>query len=146
MDPITGVQLIASVVQFIDCGIRAAKTCQELYEHGSPSEFDCAADAAHHMGNVTCSLATTRHSVDTTPSGLSTEEKNLLNLALKCEGYSTALLDELGKLQPHDQQSRREAIKKTFRAMWKHDKIKKLQDDLNSCRALLDSSLLRQLR
>ncbi|KAG8533564.1 uncharacterized protein KY384_001304 [Bacidia gigantensis] len=146
MDPFTGISLAASVVQLIDFGIKAAKTCHGLYEHGSSRDFDDVEIKLSHLDTLTESLKSSLPDMDAGEvAALSKEEKEMRQIALKCEDCSGKLRQEVSKLRPKTRKSSLKTAKKFIRASWKRREILRMQEKLESWKSLLESSLLNRL-
>ena len=146
MDPVTGIGLAASVVQIVQFGINAAKTCQQIYQQGSTSEQSDADFTADRLANLTSSLQHSLQKSATSGFVLSKEEKDLVDLGKKCEDCAHKLQHELRKLRARSQASTMEAARKTARSVWKKGSIVKIQEQLESYRRMLETSLLYDLR
>lgn len=146
MDPITGIGLVASIMQLVQFGISAAKSCQEIYQHGSTTEHAGAADTAGHLTSLTNSVQHSLHTARTQSAVLSKEENDLIKLARKCEDCAKKLQSELCKLQSQPGASHVEALGKAVRSIWKKNTIVKIQEQLEGYRGILEFSLLNQLR
>ena len=146
MDPITGIGLAASIVQLVHFGISAAKACQEIYQHGSTTEYTSADVAAGHLASLTNSVQQSLHNTRTQSAVMSTEENDLIDLARKCEVCAQKLQHELRKLQAQQQASHLEAVRKVARSIWKKTTVVKIQEELEGYRRILETSLLYRLR
>ena len=146
MDPVTGIRLAASVIQLVTFGIDAARTCRDVYQQGSVSEYNNVDYTTSHLASLTKSLEQSLQSSGTPSSALSKEEKELVNLARNCEDCANTLQKELRKLQTQPRASALDAARKTARAVWKKSSISKTQEQLESYRSTLEMSLLSRLR
>ena len=146
MDPITGISLAASVVQLVQFGISSAKAFQEIYQHGSTTEHTSAEFAAGLLASLTNSLQQSLHNTKTQPAVLSAEEKELIDLARKCEDCANRLQYELRKLQAQPQVSHLKAVRIAARSIWKKNTIAKIQEQLENYRRILETSLLCRIR
>ena len=146
MDPITGIGLVASVLQLVQFSINAAQTCHQIYQQGSTSEHTDAAYTANHLADLTKSLQDSLNNAGTSKSALSKEEKDLVDLGRKCEDCANKLQHELRKLQARPQASALEAARKAARSIWKKGSIAKIQEQLDGYRGTLETSLLYRLR
>ncbi|KAI4216048.1 MAG: hypothetical protein LQ351_001544 [Letrouitia transgressa] len=95
MDPITGIGLVASVIQLVHSGINAAKACQQIYQQGSTKDLANVASTANYLTDLTSSLQQSLYSTETQSTSLSQEESNLIDLAWKCEKCADKLQHEL---------------------------------------------------
>ncbi|KAL8715686.1 MAG: hypothetical protein Q9225_006314 [Loekoesia sp. 1 TL-2023] len=145
MDPVTGIGLAAAVVQLVQFSIDAASTCQEIYQQGSTTDHADAHFTAGHLERLTTSLQQSLHNTGTQSAALSREEKDLLELGRKCEECAKKLQRELSKLQAQPRASALEVARKAARSIWKKGAIVKIQEQLESYRKLLETSLLYRL-
>lgn len=146
MDPVTGIGLAASVVQLVQFSINAAKTCQQIYQEGSTNEHLDAGFTTNQLANLSSSLRQSLAKDDTQSSSLSREEKQLRDVAQKCEDSANKLQHELCKLQTLPQASALAAARKAARSIWKKNSIVKIREQLEGYRTVLETSLLYQLR
>lgn len=146
MDPITGISLAASIVQLVQFGISSAKAFQEIYQHGSTTELASAEVAAGLLASLTNSVQQSLHNTNTHSGVLSAEEKELIDLARKCEDCANKLQFELRKLQAQPQVSHLKAVRKAARSIWKKNTIVKIQEELENYRRILETSLLYRIR
>ena len=147
MDPITGVSLVAAVLQLVQFSIKTAKACHEIYAQGSASDFVDIDDTATRLGNLSGSLQQSiRDSEARNPRlSLSKAEIDLIDLGQKCRICANKLHHELIKLRARPRGSRREAMQKFARSVWRHGSITKLQEQLENHRRVLESTLLFRL-
>lgn len=146
MDPITGVGLAASVIQLVTFSIDAVKTCQEVYQRGSVSEYSNLDHTTSHLASLTNSLQQCLQGSGTRSKALTREEEDLVSLARKCEACAKTLQKELRKLQTQPRASALDAARKAARAIWKKSSIIKIQGQLETYRSTLETSLLSRLR
>lgn len=99
MDPITGIGLAALVVQLLQFGIKAAQTCQQIYQQGSTTEYADMNYITGHLARLNVSFQQSLNQAQTPSGALSKEEKELVDLGRKCEECAKELQDELGKLR-----------------------------------------------
>ena len=146
MDPITGVGLAASVIQLLTFSIDAVKTCQELYQKGSLDDYSNLDYTTGHLAGLTNSLQRSLQSCDIRPRALSREEKDLVELAQKCEICAKTLQEELDKLQTQTRASTLKAVRLAVRAWRKKSSIDKIKQQLQAYQSTLETSLLSRLR
>lgn len=145
MDPVTGIGLVASVLQLLEFSIGAARTCQQIYQQGSTSENADAEHVADQLASLTGSLQQSLN--DAQPkSALSKEEKELVDLGRKCEDCANKLQHELRKLKTSSQPSALETARIAFRSIRKRDSIIKIQNQLDEYTKTLETSLLMRIR
>ena len=146
MDPVTGVGLAASVIQLLTFGIDAVKTCQEVYQKGSISDYSNLDYITDHLAGLTASLQQSLQSPDIGSGALTREERDLVELARKCEDCTKILQKELDKLQTRPRASTRKAVRLAARAIWKKGTIDKINQQLQAYQSTLETSLLSRLR
>lgn len=145
MDSITGIGLVASVIQLVHSGINAAKACRQIYEQGSTRDLANVAFTANRLADLTSSLQQSLYNKETQSSALSQEESDLIDLARECESCANKLQHELRNLQARPQASL-EAVQKFAHAIWKKKSITKIQEELDTYSKTLQTSLLYRLR
>ena len=146
MDPITGIGLAASVVQLVQFSIVAAQTCQQIYQDGSTKEHLDTGDIARQLADLAGSLRQSLLQQMPQPPVLSKEEKQLLDIASKCETSANTLKCELQKLQTPPRASVLTVALKAARSIQKKKSIKEIQERLFKYRTVLETSLLHNLR
>ena len=146
MDPVTGIGLVASVVQLVTFGISTVSTIREVYQRGSVSSYDDVDYTADHLSKLTSSLQRSLQSSHTRSSALTRDEKNLIDLARKCEDCAHKLQHELRKLISQPRTSLGAATRITIRAMLKKSKIEDISKQLATYQSTLETSLLHSLR
>ena len=146
MDPITGIGLAASVIQLLTFSIDAVKTCREVYQKGSVSDYSNLDYTTGHLAGLTSSLQNSVQSSRTTSRALTREEKDLVDLARECEDCAKKLQKELNKLQTQSRASTLEAVRIAVRAIRKKSTIDKINQHLQAYQSTLETSLLSRLR
>ncbi len=146
MDPVTGLGLVASVVQLLTFGINTVSTIREVYHRGSISSYDDVEYITGHLGKLTRSLQQSLENSHTHSSALSRDEKDLIDLGRKCEDCAQKLQHELRKLSSQPRISLLAATRKTARAIWKRPKIEEISNQLATYKSTLETSLLHRLR
>ena len=146
MDPVTGIGLVASVLQLLTFSIDAVKTCREVYQKGSVSDYSNLDYTTNHLAGLTSTLQHSLQSSSTRSRILTGEEQDLVELARKCEDCAKTLQKELGKLQTQSRASTLEAVRLAARAMRKKNTIDKINQQLQAYQSTLQTSLLSGLR
>ena len=146
MDPITGIGLAASVIQLLTFSIDAVKTCREVYQKGSVSDYSNLDYTTSHLAGLTNSLQQSLQSSSTRSRALTGEERDLVDLARKCEDCAKRLQKELDKLQTQSGASTLRAARLAARAIWKKSTIDKINQQLQAYQSTLETSLLSRLR
>ena len=143
MDPITGIGLAASVVQLVQFGISAARTCQQISQQGSTKETANADDVAGRLASFITSFQQSLKNAQTTSNALSQEEKELVDLGLKCEECVNELQHELSKLRAGPQAS---VLRVAVRSIRKKSSIIKIQNQLEKYMKILETWLHYRIR
>ena len=146
MDPITGIGLAASVIQLLTFSIDAVKTCRELYQKGAVSDYKNLDYTTNHLAGLTISLQQSLQSSSPGSRALTSEEKDLVELARKCEDCAKTLQKELDKVQTQPGASLLKSVRLTARAMRNKDTIVKINQQLQAYQSGLETSLLSRLR
>lgn len=145
MDPITGIGLVASVVQLVTFGIGTVSTIREVYQRGSVSSYDDVDYTTGHLSKLTESLQQSLQSSHTHSSALTRDEKDLIELSRNCEQCAHKLQHELQKLISQPRTSWLAATRITLRAMRKKSKIEEISKQLATYKSTLETSLLQRL-
>ena len=144
MNPVSEINLAASVIQLMKFGFETLHTIRELHQHESINSYDDVKYTTNHLNNLTESL---QHSLQGSNTQLlSKEEKNLIDLNRRCQDCAFKLQHELRKLRPTSHPSTLMLIQKVARAIWKKDKIEEIKIQLTSFQSTLETSLLHRLR
>ena len=80
MDPVSGVQLVASVIQLISFGIDTAKTCRDVYTNGAVSDYDSINETSSHLHKLAKELEHSLQVQHAQSQALSKEETDLVVL------------------------------------------------------------------
>ena len=136
MDPFAAFSLACGVIQIIDFSAKVAKKCHELYRDGASSDNKEIQEMAKHLTDLRTDLdLKDRCDLD-----------DLLDLGSKCSSTAVELVTELEKMKVTVPHRKRQAVKKTFKAMLKRGAIDNIQKRLEEHRKLLDSTVLVDLR
>lgn len=145
MDPVTGIGLVASVVQLVTFSIGTVSTIREVYQRGSVSSYDDVDYTTGHLSKLTGSLQQSLQSSHTRVSALTKDERDLIDLGRKCEECAHKLQHELHKLSSQPRSSLLAATRITARAIWKRSKIEEISKQLATYKSTLETSLLHRL-
>lgn len=146
MDPVTGIGLVASVVQLLTFGIGTVSTIREVYQRGSVSSYDDVQNTTNHLSRLTGSLQHSLRSTHTHSSTLTRDDIDLIDLARKCADCARKLQHELQKLNSQPRNSLLAATRITARAILKKSKIEEISKRLATYQSTLETSLLHRLR
>ena len=146
MDPVTGVGLIAAVIQLVKFGVDTVSAIRRVHQQGSAGRYDDAEYTTNHLADLTRSLQQSLQASNTQSPALSKAERDLIDVGRKCEDCAGKLQHELGKLHLQPRSSVLAATRKVFRSIWKQPKIDEISKDLASYQAVLETSLLSRLR
>lgn len=130
MDPVAGIGLAASVIQLVTFSIDVAKTCREVYTRGSVSQHDTIDFTTGHLADLSKAVQQAMQSPITSSLALTREEKDLVDLARKCQDCANKLQSELHKLRTPAHASVTAAARTTIRVIWKKDTVSRLQEQL----------------
>lgn len=149
MDPVTGIGLVASVVQLVSFGVQTFKTCRQI-QHGSYQQHEDLDSTSKRLAELTeplkASLQQRSHPRQREQLALAKEEKNLLEVSQQCHDCARKLQDEIRKLQAQPGDGRVDVARKAARAIFKKDRLKEIQSQLERYQAILETSLLHRLR
>lgn len=145
MDPITGISLAASVIQLVQFSSDVVTRYRDISQHGSPAEYTATKDTTEQLASIAGALQQRMEASITSKETLSQDEKDLYELSRKCEECAKTLLGELRRLRIDIKGSPIRIIQKTCRSIWKTNKIDKIKQDLETYRAILQTSLLSRL-
>lgn len=145
MDPLTGIGLVASVVQLVTFGIGTASTIRKVYQRGSISSYENMEYTTGHLSRLTASLQLPLQSSHAHSFPLTADEEDLIELARNCEKCAHKLQKELRKLDSQPHHSLLAATRITARAIWKRSKIEDISKQLAACKSILETSLLQRL-
>lgn len=56
MDPVTGIGLVAAVIQLVKFGVDTVDTIRQVYQQGSASKYDDVEYTTNHLADLTRSL------------------------------------------------------------------------------------------
>ncbi len=145
MDPVTGISLTASVLHLLKFSIDTVTTIREVYEQGSIGRYNDLNETTGRLEECTRSLQQSLQNSNPPSSALAKEDKELLELGRKCEKCAQELQHQLRKLQSQPRSSVMDAMKGVARAVWKKDKIERIDKQLKTYQSILDTSLLLRL-
>lgn len=149
MDPVTGIGLGASVVQFLKFGIDTVTKIREVCEQGSIGKYEDLNYTTDHLEKTTRSLQQSlqqsQQSYNTRSSALAREEQELIDVARKCEKCARELQHEFRKLQSQPRSSVLDAMKRVAQATWRKGKIEEIDKQLKAFQSTLETSLLLRL-
>ncbi|KAL9594594.1 MAG: hypothetical protein Q9219_006954 [cf. Caloplaca sp. 3 TL-2023] len=145
MDPVSGVGLVAAIIQIVSLGIDTVKTVREIYEQGSASNLNDLGVAADHLASLNQSLSQSLQSCGGQSQILTKDEKDLLDLSHKCQKCARDLQEELQKLRCQPGSSLLAATASATKALWRKHKIEGISKQLETFRSTLEFSLLHRL-
>lgn len=138
MDPLTAFSLACGIIQVVDFGSRAVKTCRELHKDGSSSANEDLEEMAKHLTGLRTRLSL--------PDPGQHNQDELLDLGSKCSDTTQALMTELQKLKVNDRHKKRQVFGKTIKTLWKKGAIDEIEKRLDRYREILDTRVLLDLR
>jgi hypothetical protein len=137
MDPITAIGFAANILSFIDYSTKAISTTIEIYEPASGNTQD--GQNSETIATEMRAFAAKLQPPD--KSQLSGEEKALCNLATECQGLAKRILDLLEKFKPKNRKSRGSSLVAGLKTKFYEGERRKLEGQLNHCRAQLGLQL-----
>lgn len=146
MDPLTAFSLACGVIQVVDFSAKVAVKCKEIYDDGALHEYRDLEDLTVHLTDLQVGLRLPSEALAAQDSPVS-HEKDLSELAKACSETADQLVKKLRALRiegPH--KKKRQAIRKTFKAIWEKREIQDIQKQLNGYRNALDTQILIDLR
>ena len=146
MDPITGIGLVASVIQLVTFSIDAVKVCRDMYQQGSLSEYRDLDYTTTKLAGLTDSLQQSLQKSPTASLAPNREERDLIELARKCQDCANKLQEELRIFQTQPRASARQAARQAVRAILKRGSVDKIYRQLQTYQSTLETSLLSRLR
>ena len=155
MDPLTAFGIVCNVIQVVDFGLQTLSTCREIALRGSTSANLDAEYAAGHLRGLSRDLQsclaplsppnpTSGNANATTATG-TLGDKQLQELALRCEQCATELTDMLEKLKVGPNKGKIKAVAKTVETIWKRGQLTAVQNKLENLRRTLDTRILARL-
>ena len=141
MDPISAISLASNIIQLVDFGLKLSKTCCEIYQTGlSAANTDLRNDALSLQSLGAAVEASVQRSAN--PGRLG---KRLQESAKRCAVAAGDLQAAISKLET-TAGGKRSAVGRVVKTLWRKDEIGRLQGLLKQEQALLDGSLLIELR
>jgi hypothetical protein len=142
-EAIAAFSLAANVIQFIDFGSRVAANFYGYHKAGSKSRDD-----ASDLDIINRDLAQVLRNLQVSAPDSSINETGLGRLAQECQKCAQQLDKKLrpmlkARLQ---QLGKRGAVMAAFKAAWKEDEMRSLQEQLDNFRSQLTLHLLASLR
>lgn len=150
MDPLSAFSLTCNIIQVVDFSSKAWSICKELYDRGTFSEYQDLEETTKHLIDLQGSLALSGRNAPSSPGSaqvLSQQDALLMKVAKQCSETAEQLVKKLQKFSvtgPHHK--KRQALTKTFKALWKGSDIQRLQRQLKAHQKALDTRILIDLR
>ena len=148
MDPFSALSLAGNIIQFVDFGIRLLSEAHEIYQSSSGSAAGILEieSVYQDLSNLTARLNVSAIS-PSKPSGISLEEKALVELAGSCKRLADELLATIKDLKVDDGPYRKwRSFHQGLRTLWKKEKLDAIQKRLDNFRKQLSLHLLAILR
>ena len=143
MDPVSAFSVACGVIQVVDFSTKVVSKTRELYKNGSLS-------CNEEIENMATRLESLRSDLElpfcTTDQSLLADENDLLGLADKCSDAAKALIKIVRALKLDRSHSKRQALRKSFKALWKRGDIDEIQERLDRYQRVLDTRILIHLR
>ena len=138
MDPAT----TFSAIHLIDFGIRAVKAFHEIYISKDALTTDNTRSDLETQALRTASSQVSSQLQGLIPSQLSPEQAHLKRVAEKCDQLAKDLITRLDKLKVVVPRSRRKVPVQWMKLMREKGTIQKDHEQLQRCKALLDTQMI----
>ena len=144
MDPLSVFSLVCGVIQVLDCSIRSAAKCKEIYDNGITHEYGELEEVAKHLDDLESRLNLQKSHQDATR--LQNSVDKLSQIAEECSKTAKELLSKVHTVKIEGPRRKRDALKKTVKGFWEKRDIQEIQKRLASHQRMLDSEILIGLR
>ena len=146
LDPFTALSVAATVVQFVDFGVRLVSEGVELYESGSLAKND-------QLELITKDLTRLTKNIVTAPTYAlihSEDETSLKEIAAVCQSIGEELITQLGSLRVQQSgnafENALESFRKSLRSARKKGKIRSIESRLKKVQDQVKINVLAILR
>lgn len=148
MDAVAALSVVCGVIQIVDFGTKVVSKCREIHKTGTSSENRELVSMTTRLQDLSKAIGPYNDQLhhSNLPAQLSDDDRDILELARECSGTADELVAELHKLQVQDPIRKRDAVKKTFKILWKKSTIDGIQNRLEKYQKTLDTRILINLR
>ena len=144
LDPLTGVSLLANIIQVVDFSAQTISLCKQIHKDGQgrPELVEAAADFSVANERLQDTLKPI-----TQPSVLDAQDQVLYDLSTKACKTAGELATELERLHVCDGKGRMmHSVQLALKTLWGKSRVEKLRTQMEDYRRALDSSILVDLR
>lgn len=157
LEPIAALGLACNILQVIEVGLNTIRVAKQVYKDGSldPALTENASaleNISSRIRGTTATISvTTTSSIASTSTRASTNragspDKQLLELADKCQGAARDLREEVNFLNGHPTKAKLIAtLKITAKTTWRRRRLKRLEGKLKDTQSVLQTSLLARV-
>jgi hypothetical protein len=134
MDPFSALSLAASVVQFLEFGVKLISESSEIYKstRGLSIEHAELEDACLNLGTLSSDLAEASAESTFNTVQRSQKEEGLRRMAVACSKIADELLAALRKMSLHDgRHGKLTSFRQALKNVWGKGKVKSLEARLN---------------
>lgn len=138
MDPVTGFQLAAPVVTFVEVGLKLFQIIKQVQKsaNGASEENSARMAVNRSMDTITEIMGATDE------SKIPIEERPLYELAKECKRVSEQMAHVLERITVKRSDSRFAVLSSALKALWYESKLGELETRLNKCRSQIDTHKL----
>ncbi|KAI1370885.1 hypothetical protein F4677DRAFT_457542 [Hypoxylon crocopeplum] len=139
MEAVAAVGLASNVLQFAEFTTKLIRISNELRHHAASPENKDHQILATHLEALAQNISDSAKAISQTSTAVSPEEKALQPVAAGCCELAKSLLKRLETcgIQPGQNASRLQRVKKAFRAIWNKREIEEISNRLDSFRSEL---------
>lgn len=147
MDPITIVGFVSSIVQLITFSTTLVKGAREIYisADGVSTENASLEKTVNDLVDVNAGLRDSL-AIKSIHVSLTSNEKDLQNLARDCQSLADELCTKLQSLKVVGQKKWQKAIRQTINCLWSEHDIVSIQNRLQGYKEQLNLRILESLR
>lgn len=144
MEALAALSLACNVVTLVDCGLKIVSECRQFYKHGTTNEQQDFVSRIQDILSISRSLDKTIVGSQTSQP-LTQGDKELLNVAKKCQSIATELQKELHEAAKGPSGSFKSSVTVVFRLRRRTGKIESIMVRLRECQKLLETRILVNL-
>ncbi|KAF2236932.1 hypothetical protein EV356DRAFT_530447 [Viridothelium virens] len=128
-------------VQFVDFASKLISSANEIRRNGSTEDVEFLKAQTTDLIERNACLQESTHNAEDIIGDVDRTEKALVTAVVRCTKVSNELIALLIKLTPSSR-STFEGVRKSFRMLWKKEKVENLSKRLSDCRIELNSHVL----
>jgi hypothetical protein len=141
MDPASAVGIASSAIAFLEFTFHFVSTLYEIYDVGKPRDTDTLEKVSQQM-EALCSDIQSKLPT----SGRNKEEDSMLLLTQQCHILSIQIINCVAKTKARSKERFQDIFKAAIKAVCTKDKIIRLRQNLDDCRAQLQTHFLADQR